>query len=113
MRWQDAWEAAGNSKASKEELEVGKMKDDIEMNPTILCLEMFEEWFPQDAGKIKGNKNSIGPTKRMISTYCRKLYDHPYLEDKVAKILYCQEAEELAKWYHTPGLLHEKVVHII
>ena len=43
MRRKDAREGARNCKVSKEELEAAKAKEDIEMNPTALYLEMVKE----------------------------------------------------------------------
>ena len=88
IRCQDAWEAAVDFKVSKEELDAPTTKDDIDMGPDTLCLEIFKEWFSQDANKITENTNPIGSMKRLVAIYCEKLCEGLYPEDKVAKLLH-------------------------
>ena len=36
-----------------------------DMNPKTLSLEMFKEWYYQDASKIAASENCMGPMKRI------------------------------------------------
>ena len=57
------------------------------MSPFKLSPSMFEEWYLQDGSKITTTTNNISPMKRVVLTYCSKLYECELAAAEVVEIL--------------------------